>query len=119
MKEKKEQEKKVFIYCESKDTCFLTRVAVKQIGLKIASKKEDADYLIVELKRPFYNFHENNLEEIDERPAIILTTQSYNYQQQISNNLRARKIENKKLIVQIPALFDSVVKEFKKILNEE
>ena len=112
------EKKKIFIKSDQKDTHFLIEVIAKQLGLKVTKTKGEADIIIIELKNPSVEFNENYLEELDERPAIILTTQPYSYQERISNHLKEREIDNKKLIVEIPKPFPEVIEEFKRILNK-
>lgn len=113
------EKKKVFICYSAESTNFFVKVILKQLKLEEASEKENADFLVVELKRPCYGFNENNLEKLNEKPAVILTTQNSSYQKEIFNHLAERGIENKKLIVEIPNSYLDVVEKFKKILQEE
>ena len=114
-----ETTKKVFISSHKKDIEFFVRVILKQLGLKEVDKSEDADYVVVSISPYGQLKKEEHLKELNNKPAIIITTHKESYHKNIFDVLKERGIENKKLIIRIPANYPDVVEKFKKILLEE
>lgn len=114
----KVKKKKVYVHCSNVYTNDLMRSAIEMLKLEKTNNKDLAEFMLIELKRPAFGFHENNLELLDQRPAIIVFTQDDRYKKEILEHLKEKGIEtrNKKLI-RIPMDFLGMVDCIKHILK--
>lgn len=110
-------EKKFFSLCSSSGNTFLFKVAAKltSTSIKEAAKKEDADIFFSDLKSPGTIFEEN-FENLNEKPAIILSTQDDYYNKKIYNYLKELGIEKNKIILKIPS--SNITEEIKEIITK-